>query len=130
MLTRREDFAPHRLALFGARLAIAGILLSGPLAAAVIHAVRPQPQWQGALAFVEVWHPVQLDRGPQERAVWWLLAVNGSVGIVGAAITVARLDWVLSLAGLFAYAAWNVLFLVTLVLAAAALHRRTRAGVP
>jgi len=71
MLSRREDFAPHRLALLGAVLAIAGILLSGPLAAAVIHAVRSQPQWFGVS-----------------------------------------------------------LFLVTLVLAAAALHRRARAGVP
>lgn len=236
MLTRREDFAPHRLALLGALLAIAGILLSGPLAAAVIHAVRPQPQWQGTSAFVEAWHPVQLlpyfcgfffvggcvvlvvglhglaspgrrpacmlgivssalgasfvffnyvlqttfvpalvraapseqgsllgaltmanpaslawalemwgyaflglgswfaapvlDRGRQELAVRWLLAVNGVVGIVGAGVTVARLDWVLRPAGLLAYAGWNVLFLVTLVLAAAALHRRTRAGVP
>lgn len=113
MLTRREDFAPHRLALLGARLVIAGLLLSGPLAAAVIHAVRPQPQCQGAQAFVEAWHPVQLL--PYLCGFFFVLAVNGSV---------------LSLAGLLAYAAWNVLFLVTLVLAAAALHRRTRAGVP
>jgi hypothetical protein len=236
MLTRREDFAPHRLALLGALLAIAGILLSGPLAAAVIHAVRPQPQWHGVGAFVAAYHPVQLlpyffgfffvggcvvlvvgmhglaplerraacllgvvasgigatlvflnyvlqttfvpalvragqpeqeallgaltmvnpaslawalemwgyaflglgswiaaralDRGLHERIVRWLLAANGLVGIVGAGVTVARLDWVLGTAGLASYAAWNVLFLVTLALAATALHRRIRGGVP
>jgi hypothetical protein len=167
MLIRREEFAPHRLARLGALLAIAGILLSGPLAAAVIHAVRPQPQWQGARAFVEAWHPVQLlpyfcgfffvggcvvlvvgmqghaflglgpwiaapvfDRGRHERAVRGLLVINGLVGLVGAGLTVGRLDWVLGTAGLVSYAGWNMLFLVTLVLAAAALHRRVRAGVP
>ena len=236
MLTRREDFAPHRLARLGALLAIAGILLSGPLAAAIIHAIHPQPAWHGTAAFVAAWHPVQLlpyflgfffvagcvvlvvglhglaplerraacllgvvasgigatlvflnyvlqttfvpalvragqpeqdgllaaltmvnpaslawalemwgyallglgpwlaapvlDRGPQEHAVRWLLAVNGLVGLVGAAVTVAQLDWVLGTTGLLSYAGWNVLFLVTLVLAATALHRRIRAEVP
>lgn len=236
MLSRREDFVPHRVALLGAVLAIAGILLSGPLAAGLIHAIRPQPAWQGTAVFVEHWHPVQLlpyvcgfffvsgcvvlvvglhglaprerrppcllgvvasaigatfvlfnyvlqttfvpalvhaarpehdallgaltmtnpsslawalemwgyallglgpwlaapvlDRGRQERAVRWLLAVNGLVGLVGAAVTVVRLDWVLGLAGLVSYAGWNVLFLVTLVLAAATLRRRMHAGVP
>jgi hypothetical protein len=35
MLSRREDFVRHRVALLGARLAIARILLSGPVHAGV-----------------------------------------------------------------------------------------------
>ena len=105
MLTRREDFAPHRLALLGALLAIAGILLSGPLAAAVIHAVRPQPQWQGTLAFIEAWHPVQL-----------LPCFCGFFFVGGCVVLVVGLH--------------GHVLQTTLVLVAAALQRRTRAGVP
>lgn len=236
MLSRREDLSAHRLTLLGALLAIVGIITSGPLAAAVIQAVRPQPAWQGTAAFVESYHPVQslpyffglsfvggcvvlvvgmyglasverkaacllgvvaatigatfigfnyvlqttfvpalvragrpeqdalmgaltmvnpaslawalemwgyaflglgswitapvFDRGGLERAVRWLLVANGVVGLVGAAVTVARLDWVLSPAGLLSYAGWNVLFLAALVLVGVALRQRMRTASP
>jgi hypothetical protein len=58
-----------------------------------------------------------------------LALLGASLAVVGI-LTMPRLHWVLNTAGLVSYAAWNVLFLVTLVLAAAALHRRMRAGVP
>jgi hypothetical protein len=233
MPPRPDALAAQRLARYGALTAIAGILLSGPLATAVIQRVRPQPDWYDARLFVASYHPVQalpylcglffvsgclmlvvgmhgfaplerraacllgvvtsslgatfvffnylvqttvvpalvganrpeqealmaaltmvnpaslawplemwgyaflglgswiaapaFDHGWLERAVRWLLAANGIVGIAGAAVTVAQLDWVLSTAGLVSYTAWNVLFLVTLALAAIALRRRLRA---
>ena len=49
MLSRREDFVSHRLAL----LVLASLLLFGPLAARMSDGERPQPRWQGAAALVD-----------------------------------------------------------------------------
>jgi hypothetical protein len=47
----------------GARAAagvLIGILLSGPVAVGLVNALHPQPPWQGARAFAQAYHPVQL----------------------------------------------------------------------
>jgi hypothetical protein len=219
-----------RLGIAGAWSAIAGILLSGPVATATVQAVRPQPAWRDARTFAASYSPVQalpyvfgllfiggcvvlvaalhglaraerrtvtrlglvfsgvgatfiglnyviqitflpalvrggeasmndvvtalamanpaslawalemwgyawlgvgawlaaraLERSGVERAARGMLAGNGAISIAGAATTVARLEWVLSPAGLASYAVWNAWFLVTLALVLIALRRR------
>lgn len=221
-----------RVALGGALSAVAGIILSGPVAMVTVAALHPQPPWEGARAFVAAYHPVQvlpyvfgfyfvggcvaltaglaglsapaarpwgrlglvaaamgagliffnyvlqttfvpalvradrpalddltasltmvnpaslawalemwgygllglgswlaagaLDGGRLERAARIGLAGNGVISLVGTAITVVRLDWVLTTAGMVSYIAWNAYFLGVLGLTAVAL--RTRAG--
>lgn len=67
-----------------------------------------------------------LDRGRLEQIAGWLLAGNGIIGVVGAAVTIVKLEWVLSPSGLASYVAWNVYFLATLVVVMVVLRRRIR----
>jgi hypothetical protein len=49
-----------RFLVVGLWLSMAGALLSGPLALAVVGAAHPQPPWQDAATFAANYHPVQL----------------------------------------------------------------------
>jgi hypothetical protein len=71
-----------------------------------------------------------LNASRLERRAAALLAGNGVIGIAGAAISVARLEWVLGTPGLLSYAAWNAYFLLTLALVGLALKRRVAAPTP
>jgi len=48
-----------RIARISAILVIAGIVLSGPLAVALVNITHPQPAWDGAARFAESYHPIQ-----------------------------------------------------------------------
>jgi hypothetical protein len=48
-----------RLGSVGAVCALAGAILSGPVAMLVVELSYPQPPWRGPRAFVENYHPVQ-----------------------------------------------------------------------
>lgn len=52
--------AACRLGASGAMGVLIGLLLSGPVAVALVDASHPQPAWQGARAFAQAYHPVQL----------------------------------------------------------------------
>lgn len=57
MSDERETAA--QLAFYGALSAIAGIVLSGPVAMVTVNAVRAQPAWSDARTFIEHYHPIQ-----------------------------------------------------------------------
>jgi hypothetical protein len=228
-----EREAAARLGCYGALSALAGILLSGPVAMVTVNAVRAQPAWSDARTFIEHYHPIQtlpyvfgfffvggcvllvaglrglagakqlaasrlglvvsavgatlivfnyvlqttfvpalirgydpaadgiissltmvnpaslawalemwgygllglggwlvaavLDRSGIEHLARWGLVGNGVISLVGTAVTVVRLEWVLTPTGLASYIAWNVYFLATLVLVAIVIRRRARA---
>jgi hypothetical protein len=50
----------YRMGIYGAVSTILGIVLSGPLAVALVAATHPQPPWQGPELFVRNVHPVQI----------------------------------------------------------------------
>ncbi len=49
----------YRWARYGAGIAAAGIVLSGPISVGLISATHPQPAWQDAATFVAHYHPAQ-----------------------------------------------------------------------
>jgi hypothetical protein len=51
---------PNKWMIRGALLALAGFVLSGPVAVALVTTLHPQPQWQSAEYFVRYYHPLQL----------------------------------------------------------------------
>jgi hypothetical protein len=57
-----------------------------------------------------------------------LFIFNGIISVLGALVTSARLDWVLTAPGLVSYLGWNALMLVIAVLTAIAFRRRQQAG--
>jgi hypothetical protein len=57
-----------------------------------------------------------------------LFVANGPVSIAGALWTVARPGWVMTPAGMVAFAGWNVLFIAMTGLAFVSLRRRRHAG--
>jgi hypothetical protein len=64
-----------------------------------------------------------VDRGV-ERAAKILFVVNGIISVIGALWTALDLGWVLSNAGLVAFALWNVLYLVLAILVLLVLKKR------
>ncbi len=48
-----------RAGIYGAVGTLLGVLLSGPLAVALVAATRPQPPWHGAEVFARSYHPIQ-----------------------------------------------------------------------
>jgi hypothetical protein len=50
----------RRMGIYGAVSTIVGIILSGPLAVAVVGATHPQPPWAGPELFARAFHPVQI----------------------------------------------------------------------
>lgn len=46
----------------------------------------------------------------------FLLRLNGWMSVAGAVLTVINLEWVMTPAGLAAYAAWNILMIVLMIL--------------
>lgn len=67
---------------------------------------------------------VVFDQTRVERAVARLMVANGVTSLVAAIITSARLEWVLSGAGLAAYVVWNVLMLALSILLVMAFRQR------
>ena len=224
------DDRAHRTGRLAALGALLGVLLSGPLAVALVNATHPQPPWRDAAAFAHNYHPIQLlpyaggillvaalivlvsslhasarvgdkamtgaalvfaaafaafiffnyvaqttfvpdlarryepanapiiaalsmsnprslawgiemwgwgllgvatwllspvfDRTALERAAALTFMANGPVSIAGALWTIARPGWVMTPAGLAAFAAWNVLLAAMAALAFIALGRR------
>jgi hypothetical protein len=49
-----------RVGLHAAWATLLGILLSGPLAVAVVNLTHPQPSWDGAALFARSYHPIQM----------------------------------------------------------------------
>jgi hypothetical protein len=49
-----------RVGIYSAAGTLLGILLSGPLAFAVVNATHPQPPWKSAEVFARSYHPVQM----------------------------------------------------------------------
>ncbi|MCC6625570.1 MAG: hypothetical protein IT385_30310 [Deltaproteobacteria bacterium] len=70
---------------FGALGVMAGIVLSGPLAIAVVEAVAPQPPWSGAATYAAHFSPLQVL-----PYVAGLLLVSASVALVAGAALAAR----------------------------------------
>lgn len=68
-----------------------------------------------------------LDGNRLEYVARLSLMGNGVISVVGTAVTMVRLEWVLTPNGLISYVAWNVYFLATLVVVAIVLRRRGRA---
>lgn len=62
-----------------AACALAGVLLSGPVALAIVAGTHPQPPWSGPAAFAASFHPVQTL--PYFAG---LLLVGGFVGLIAA----------------------------------------------
>jgi hypothetical protein len=60
MSSRLSDESASRVGLHAAWGTLLGILLSGPLAVAVVNLTHPQPPWGGAALFARSYHPVQL----------------------------------------------------------------------
>lgn len=58
--TRASTSTSTPLGRAGALGTMAGILLSGPIAVALVEAVAPQPPWSGPEAFVAAWSPWQV----------------------------------------------------------------------
>ena len=50
----------YRTGLRAALSALLGVLLSGPLAVAVVNATHPQPPWSDAQLFARNYHPIQI----------------------------------------------------------------------
>jgi hypothetical protein len=50
----------RRMGLYGAISTLVGIVLSGPLAVALVAATHPQPPWAGPDLFARNFHPVQI----------------------------------------------------------------------
>lgn len=63
-------------------------------------------------------------RNRLERSTANLFVFNGVISVLGAIVTSARLDWVLTTPGLVSYVGWNVLMMIISVLAATAFRRR------
>jgi hypothetical protein len=53
------DTAYRKWIQLGALVTLAGFMLSGPVAAAFVSLVAPQPEWASADTFVQHYHPVQ-----------------------------------------------------------------------
>jgi hypothetical protein len=66
------------------------------------------------------------NRSGLERATALVFLANGPVSIAGALWTVVRPGWVMTPAGLAAFAAWNILLAVMAALAVIAFGRRLR----
>ncbi len=63
------------------------------------------------------WLAAPLFKGSRRRRyIRVLLVINGMVSVLGAAITIVDLGWVLSVAGLASYVVWNLLVLAIMVL--------------
>jgi hypothetical protein len=56
--TRAADKNPSRSVVSGAIVALAGLILSGPVGLALV-ALHPQPSWSGPEAFARAYHPIQ-----------------------------------------------------------------------
>jgi len=67
-------------------------------------------------------------RSGLERAAALVFAANGPVSIAGVLWTIARPGWVMTPAGLGAFAGWNILLVAMAVLAFLTLRRRLRAA--
>lgn len=71
--------------------------------------------WGYAILGVATWVLAVYYRGAS-KALWFLLQLNGGISIAGAVLTVVNIQWVMMPAGLAAYAAWNVLMIVLMIL--------------
>jgi hypothetical protein len=76
--------AGARLGIAGAAATLAGVILSGPVALGVVHAVRPQPPWHDAARFVAALHPIQIA-----PYLGGIVLVIGAIAIVVGAHAVA-----------------------------------------
>lgn len=84
--------------------------------------------WGWGLFGVATWLvSAVFDRSRLERATAFTFVANGPVSIAGALWTVVRPGWVMTAAGLGAFAAWNVLLLTMATLAFIAFRRRLQA---
>jgi hypothetical protein len=82
--------------------------------------------WGYALLGVATWlvAPVFTGAGTVGRVTAALFVANGPLSLAAALLTALRPGWVMTGAGLAAFAAWNALVIVMLTLAIAALWRR------
>jgi hypothetical protein len=56
---REEAASPYRVAALAARGTLLGILLSGPVAVALVSVTHPQPHWRDAELYAQSFHVVQ-----------------------------------------------------------------------
>jgi hypothetical protein len=83
--------------------------------------------WGWASFGLATWLVAPVFRGGRlERATAFAFGANGPVSIAGALWTVVRPGWVMTPAGLAAFACWNVLLAVMVALAWVTLRRRRR----
>ncbi len=83
--------------------------------------------WGWGFFGVATWLVAPVFRGsPLERATRLAFMSNGPVSVVGALATVARPGWVMTPAGLVAFAAWNLLLAAMGLLAFFTLRQRLR----
>jgi hypothetical protein len=86
--------------------------------------------WGWGLLGVATWLLATVfDRSKLERAAALAFIANGPVSVAGALWTVARPGWVMTPAGLVAFAAWNVLLAAMAALAFIAFGRRLGRGI-
>ena len=114
-----------RLGVIGAVGTIAGVVLSGPLAVALVSATHPQSLLGVATALIAgVFQGTRI-----ERAARFTFVANGPVSVAGALLTTALPGWMMTPWGLVAFSLWNVLLVVMVVFAWLALRRRLN-GMP
>jgi hypothetical protein len=59
-MTSTDETSVYRTGKLAALGAVLGVLLSGPLAVALVSATHPQPAWRDAELFARHYHPIQL----------------------------------------------------------------------
>ena len=85
MQVHAQDRSAFHLGLLGAILAMAGTLLSGPLAVLLINAVQPQPAWESPQILVANYHRIQ-----SLPFYFGILLLSGSLMMIGAVYLLAR----------------------------------------
>jgi hypothetical protein len=81
--------------------------------------------WAYGLLGVATWlASPAFGEGRLERAAAWTFAANGPASIVPAVLTALRPGWVMTTAGLAAFAVWNLLVVIMSVLAALVFWKR------